>query len=240
MEKPAIIKVLEDAHRAHQAGDFVNALKFYEYFFDHALEEDPLAYYGARLSYCLQGWAELAKTFPSAKNALEKKKREMHDSYFSGDRDPERFHDYLSICRCLGTESDVLEKFLNLHHSEPKSAAKLIKFLWNDLINAEHWQVCSELMEQSSLKLDELFAVFDEATKLKDSDPAFNNPRFEQHIVDTLLSDTQKVVTVLRHSGRQDEIPDLQRQFYIAATQRGHALLSKQAHAKGSFLFTGH
>jgi len=66
MEKPSILKVLEDAQLAHQAGDFVNALKFYEYFFDHALEDDPYAYYGARLSHCLQGWTELAGTFPGA------------------------------------------------------------------------------------------------------------------------------------------------------------------------------
>ena len=50
------MQVLKDAQLAHQAGDFVNALKFYQQFFDHALDDDPYAFYGVRLSYCLEGW----------------------------------------------------------------------------------------------------------------------------------------------------------------------------------------
>lgn len=239
MEKPAIIQVLEDAQLAHQSGDFVNALKFYEHFFDHALDEDPYAFYGARLSHCLQGWGELAEVFPGAKNRLEHKKRDMLDLYLEA-RNPERFHDYLCICRRLGVEQDALEQFLSLHHDEPKSAAKLSKYLWNDLVSAEQWQVCSELMEQANLKLDELFAVFDEAGRLKEFDPSFNNLQFEEHIVATLLDDVQKVVLILRHNNRTDDIHALERQFNQGVTHRDHPILSKQAHAKASFLFAGH
>lgn len=239
MEKPSILQVLEDAQLAHKAGDFVNALKFYQHFFDHALDDDPLAYYGIRLTHCLNAWAELAQEFPGAKNALEAKKREILDDYLET-RKPERFHDYLSICRCLGVESDALEEFLKLYAHEPKSAAKLSKFLWNDLILSEQWHVCSELMEQANLKLDELFAVFDEAVKLKDLDPAFNNTKFEQHIVDTLLADVQNVVMVLRHSNRSDDILALERQFQQSVEHRNHSTLSKTAHARAAFLFIGH
>ena len=239
MDKPQIIQVLEDARLAHQAGDFVNALKFYEYFFDHALDDDPYAFYGARLSHCLNGWGELAVEFPGAKNRLEAKKREVLDDYLEA-RHPERFHDYLTICRVLGVEEDALNQFLNLHHSEPKSAAKLGKYLWNDLISAEHWDVCSSLMEQVPQKVDELFAVFDEADRLKEFDPSFNNPRFEQHIVDTLLDDVQKVAMVLRYADRCDDIAALKRQFHQGVESRDHSLLNKQVHAKSSFLFTGH
>ena len=239
MEKPQIIQVLEDAQLAHKAGDFTNALTFYEYFFDHALDDDPYAFYGARLSHCLTGWGELAQEFPGAKNRLDAKKREVLDHYLEG-RDPERFHDYLTICRVLGVEGDALEQFLSLHHSEPKSAAKLSKYLWNDLINAEQWEVCSSLMEQAPQKMDELFAVFDEAAKLKEIDPSFDNIRFDQHIVDTLLDDVQKVVVVLRYADRSDDIDALQRQFHQGVASRDHSLLTKQVHAKSSFLFAGH
>ena len=239
MDKPQIIQVLEDAQKAHKAGDFVNSLKFYEHFFDHALDHDPYAFYGARLSHCLNGWGELAQEFPGAKNRLEAKKREVLDHYLDK-RDPERFHDYLTICRVLGVESDALEQFLALHHSEPKSAAKLSKYLWNDLINAEQWDVCSALMEQAPQKMDELFAVFDEAARLKEFDPSFDNIHFEQHIVDTLLDDVQKVVMVLRYAHRSDDINSIQRQFHQGVESRDNSTLSKQAHAKSSFLFAGH
>lgn len=239
MDKPAIIQVLEDAQLAHQAGDFVNALKFYEHFFDHSLDDDPYAFYGARLSHCLNGWGELAQVFPGAKNRLEAKKREVLELYLKG-RDPERYHDYLCICRVLGLEEHAIEEFLKLHHAEPKSAAKLSKFLWDDLINAEQWAVCSALMKQANQKMDELFAIYDEAARLKEFDPAFDNIKFEQHIVDNLLDNVQKVVMVLRYSNRVDDITAMQRQFEQGLSSRDHALLSKQAHAKASFLFAGH
>lgn len=239
MHEPEILTVLKDAQIAHQAGDFVNALKFYEHFFDHALDDDPYALYAVRLSHCLHGWVELAEVFPGAKNALDRKKREMLDVY-KDKRDPERFHDFLSISRALGTESDALEEFLALHHNNPKSAAKLSKYVWDDLINHEHWQICSDLMTESNQKLDELFAVFDEASKLGEVDPSFNNPQFDQHIVDTLLNDVERTVLVLRHVGRADDIQALQRQFFQGVDHRDHSLLTKQAHAKGAFLFAGH
>ncbi|MBL4674350.1 MAG: hypothetical protein JKX81_18965 [Arenicella sp.] len=239
MDKPKIIQVLEDAKLAHKAGDFVNSLKFYEYFFDHSLDDDPYAFYGARLSHCLNGWGELAQEFPGAKNRLEAKKREVLDHYLE-QREPERFHDYLTICRVLGVESDAVEQFLTLHLSEPKSAAKLSKYLWNDLINAEQWDVCSSLMQQAAQKMDELFAVFDEAARLKEFDPSFDNIRFDQHIVDTLLDDLQKVVLVLRYANRSDDIDSLQRQFHQGVESRDHSILTTQVHAKSSFLFAGH
>lgn len=238
-DKPQIIKVLDDAQRAHRGGDFVSALKFYEHFFDHALDDDPYALYAVRLSHCLQGWAELAMIFPAAKNRLENKKRDMFSRFQEG-YDPERFHDYLSICRQLGQESEALEKFLGLHRQQPKTAAKLVKYLWDDLISAEHLSVCNDFLEQPSLKLDELFTVFDEANRLQDIDPSFNNARFEQHIVDQLLSDVQNVVLILRSAGRGGDIEALQRQFHQAVESRNHSVLHKQVHARSSFLFTGH
>ena len=230
---------MEDAQLAHRAGDFVSALKFYEHFFDHALDDDPYALYGVRLSHCLQGWAELAEQFPGAKSRLEHKKRDSLD-VFSEHKDPERFHDYLTICRHLGLESQALEEFLKLHNQLPKTAAKLIKYLWDDLINAEQWIVCNELLVEPAQKLDELFSVFDEADRLKKFDPAFDNIKFDQHIVDTLLNDVQNLVLVLRQGARADDIASAQRQFNLGVQARDHATLQKQVHAKASFLFAHH
>lgn len=239
MSEPDILHVLKDAHTAHEAGDFVNALKFYEYFFDHALDGDPYALYAVRLSHCLQGWVELAEVFPGAKKGLERKMKERLEIYRS-QRDPEQFHDFISISRALGTEEEAINEFLTLHHSEPKSAAKLAKYVWDDLILREHWLECSELMPESSQKLDELFAVFDEATKLKEVDNSFNTEEFDRHIVNTLLNDLQKTVMVLRQANRSDDLEALQRQFFQGVEQRNQPILSKQVHAQGSFLFAGH
>jgi len=239
MEKPQILKVLEDAVLAYEAGDFVNSLKFFEHFFDHALDDDPYALYGARLDHCLRGWADLAMVFPGAKLRLEAKKREILSDY-EQNREPERYHDYLAICRVLGIESEAMNAFLELHNQQPKSAAKLVKFIWDDLVHAEQWAVCGALIEQANLKLDESFAVFDEAAKLKEFDPSFDNLRFENHIVDKLLEDVQTLAIILRHNNRSDEIGAIQRQFQQGVEHRDHSILTKQFHAKGAFLFSGH
>ena len=61
-----------------------------------------------------------------------------------------------------------------------------------------------------------------------------------QHLVDTLITDLQRVVSVLRENGRSKELPEVQRQFMLAVEKSEHALLQKQVHSKATFLFSGH
>ena len=239
MSKPDILIVLEDALKAHEAGDYLNALEFYEHFFDHALDDDPYALYAVRFSHCLSGWAELAQIFPGAKRRLEQKRNEVWEDYYES-RMPERFFDYLNICRQLGREDEALEAFLKLHAEQSKSAAKLSRYVWDDLVAAEHWQVCSDLLLEPAQKIDELFSIFGESEQLRHIDPAFDSNKFDLHLVDTLITDLQRVVLVLRQNGRSDELPEVQRQFMLGVEKSGHALLQKQVHAKAAFLFSGH
>lgn len=239
MEKPYIIKVLEDAQLAHQAGDFVNALKFYQHFFDHALDDDPYALYGVRLSYCLEGWAKLANEFMGAKNALEQKQQESLDRYLSL-RQPERFHDYYVISLALAKPDQALQKFFEINNVNPQSAAKLIKFVWEDLVKGEHWQVCNQFLEDPVKKLDESFAVFDESSRMSELDSAFANPEFEQHILNELINSSSELILVLRHNSRMDDVEVIQRKFFEIAHARDHSGLNKLIQAQGSFLFGGH
>lgn len=239
MKQPEILNTLRDAQLAHEAGDFVNALHFYEYFFDHALDDDPYALYGVRLSYCLDGWAKLAEIFIEAKNRLQQKQQAVLDDYLST-KVIEKFHDYYCISSVLDEQQAALQTFNELHANNPKSAAKLAKYVWDDLVIAENWLMCSTLLEQPEQKLDECFAVYDEAQQLKLADPSFDNAKFDQHLIDTLLNNVSDIVQVLRYNQRSNEIDELQRQFYRALEQRNHASLSKAVHAKASFLFVGH
>ena len=239
MSKPDILVVLEDALRAHEAGDYLNALEFYERFFDHALDDDPYALYAVRFSHCLAGWGELAQIFPGAKLKLEKKRHQVWDDYYDT-RIGERFFDYLNICRQLGRENEALEAFLGLHAKEPKSAAKLTRYVWDDLIVNEQWRVCGDLLVEPAQKIDELFSVFEESDQLRHIDADFDDPKYDRHLVDTLLNDLQKLVLVLRQNDRSNELPEVERQFMLSVEKSGHSLLQKEVHAKAAFLFSGH
>lgn len=239
MSTPDILIVLEDALKAHEAGDYLSALGFYEKFFDHALDDDPYALYAVRFSHALAGWGELAQVFPGAKLRLEQKRHEVLEDYYDN-RVAERFFDYLNICRQLGRDDEALETFLSLHAEQAKSAAKLSRYVWDDLVLAEHWQVCNDLLVEPAQKIDELFSVFNESDQLRHLDPAFDNTKFDLHLVDTLITDLQRVVLVLRQNDRSNELPQVQRQFMLSVEKSGHALLQKQVHAKAAFLFSGH
>jgi len=58
-------------------------------------------------------------------------------------KDPERFHDYLMISKGLGETDVALKQFEKINEASNKSAAKLIKFVWNDLLANEYWRSLS-------------------------------------------------------------------------------------------------
>lgn len=234
-----VMKLLENATMAHEAGDFVNADRFYADFFDRALAVDPMAFYAIRLNNCLLAWGQLAKDFPGARISLQNKADESLAEFMANET-TERFHDYVTIMRVLNEPQQGVDAFLNVYAEAPKRAQRIVKYVWNDLLIAKEWTVCSALLERPEQKLDELFAVFDQAAKMKDVDERFNTVEFDEHIVATLLNDVQRVVEVLRHAERSDEIIALARQFQQGVSQRQHAVLAKQVSAQGSYLFIGH
>lgn len=238
-QPPNILNTLKDAQLAHSAGDFINALRFYEHFFDHALDDDPYALYGIRLSHCLDGWAKLADEFPGAKNRLEQKQQELIQQYHQTNN-REKFHDYYCVSNALDKKEQAVDFFATLHRDNPKKSQLLVKYVWDDLINAEMWVLCGELLQRPEQKIDEFFALYDESQKLKSVDTTFDNHQFDQHTIDTLLDGISNVVQILRFNNRANEIEAIERQFHQAIDSRNHASLSKTVHSKASFLFLGH
>src|SRR6188508_2272468 len=95
---------LDAARAAFRDKQYPEALASYEWFFDHALDNDPAALYGVRLSYCLDEWARLGAKYPPALQRLEER-RDQALKAFGSARDPERFHDFKAICEAIDGES---------------------------------------------------------------------------------------------------------------------------------------
>ena len=239
MDQSQIIQVLQDAQLAHEAGDFVNALKFYEQFFDHALDDDPYALYGVRLSYCLDGWARLSKEFVGAKQQLVNKQAESLKSYQDA-KNPEFFHDYYAISCALDEQKMALGSFLEVNEQSNKNASRIVKFVWQDLITGEHWQVCNQFLEDPVQKLDEYFSIFEEANRLQDMDVSFATEAFQEHILSELTQGVNELLMVLRHNNRSGDVDSVQRKFYEIAHAKNHSGLDRLLQSKGAFLFSGH
>ena len=232
-----LLSVLKNAQVAHTAGDFVNALKFYQSFFCRARTEEPEAHYSVRLSYCLDGWSRLAAEFPGALNSLREEQLNCLALY-QATREPEMFHDYLQISKRLDESQAALSVFIDYHSADSKAAAKLSKYVWEDLITAECWEVCNALLIQPSLKLDELFAIFDESNQLKIVNSAFDSHEFEQHTLEQLTQGLSAVIEVLRRSNRADEIENLKHLFQQGVNTRNHPALTKHVSTQGGRLFS--
>ena len=239
MSQPPIMQVLKDAQLAHQAGDFVHALKFYQQFFDHALDDDPYALYGVRLSYCLEGWGKLAKEFVGAKNELERYQQQTFQD-FTVTNKPELFHDYYCISLVLEQREIAVQAFLNINEEDHAKAKPLIKFIWDDLVKLQHWQVCNQFLTEPVQKLDESFEIFDQAVRLQDVDASFATSAFEEHILSTLVDSVKQLILVLRHNDRREDVEMIERKFFEIASSKQHSSLDQLIQAKGSFLFAGH
>ena len=75
-ERASPIEVLATARSAARNGDYPLALDRFEWFFDHALEEDPASFYGVRLSYCVSEWARVGQTYPPALRRLRERQQD--------------------------------------------------------------------------------------------------------------------------------------------------------------------
>ena len=202
---------LNEARKSVKDGDFDLALEKYEYFFDHALDNDPASYYGVRLSYCLDEWAELGSKYPKARERLEWKRDESLRLLFS-ERLAEHFHDFISICDYLKCPHRPTEEFIKIHESDVDLAEEIVRFIWDSLVRDEHWEICSFYMKDPKEKYSEFLMKFDQAMNICKSDESLGGERFENQIKDWCITDITNMLLVLKHSGQSkifQEITDL-------------------------------
>lgn len=195
-------EVLEDAKHAAQSGDYSDALNKFEYFFEHALDEDPYSLYGVRLSYCLDEWIDLGEKYPPALERLHQLK-EISLTQLNETKDPERFHDYMAICRYLGCADKPVTQFLHIHSHEQPLAQAIVRFIWDDLVKAEMWDICAEYLPDPKEEYEHSIAKFDEALKICQSDSRLNEEEFKQQIKGWYVVDVSNILLVLQHTGQR-------------------------------------
>ncbi len=200
---------LDNARTAYKAKDYPEALIKYEYFFDHALDDDPASLYGVRLSYCLNEWAMLGEKYPPAKDRLEQKRDEALSLLFET-KEPERFHDFLNICRYLKCPDLPVEEFLKIHNKDKSLSAKIVRFIWDTLVDKKLWEVCAEYLENPKSKYDEFLFKFDHAMKSSKANPEWGGERFEDQVKGWFIRDVSNLLLVLKNSLKNEELEYIQ------------------------------
>lgn len=195
---------LDEARIAFKAGSYFEALEKYEYFFDHALDGDPASLYGVRLSYCLNEWSRLGQKFPPAKIRLQQKREEalslLHET-----RDPERFHDYIAICKYLGCTDLPVEQFLGFHNEDEDLASIIVRFIWNQLVERGLWKVCMAYLNNPREKYDTCMRKFDQAMAVCKSDETLGGKSFESQIKGWYIKDVSNILLVLKNCAENEK-----------------------------------
>lgn len=197
-------EILDAAREDFRSGRYAESLKNYEYFFDHALDDDPASYYGVRLSYCLNEWVRLGKKYPEARQRLEDKAEESL-RLLDKTRNAEKFHDYVKISDYLKRDGQPVATFLGYHQSDPELAESIVRFVWDKLVQGGHWSVCSGYVKDAESSYANALQRFDEAMQVSKDNPQFGGEEFDDQVRGWYFNDVSRLLLVLKQSGRSIE-----------------------------------
>jgi len=212
---------LDEARDAFHSGKYPEALEKYDYFFEHALDDDPHSLYGVRLSYCLDEWAQLGKQYPEALARLEKK-RDCALARLEKTKEPERFHDYIAICKYLESPDLPIKQFRRFHSEDRELANTIVRFIWDMLVKEGLWEICISYLPDPKEKYEHSVYKFDEAMKVCKSDPSLGGEDFERQIKGWYVRDVSNILLVLKNSGQADEFSRIRECTYSDLQSRGY------------------
>lgn len=197
-------QVLDEARAAFVGNDFETSLEKYEWFFDHALDEDKASYYGVRLSYCLIEWSKLGAQYPKAAERLATKCVERK-LLFEKTKDPEYFHDYVVISKYLNQTTKALDTFMTWHKSDQNSASLIVGFVWESLIDSKAWDVCGAYIENSDEFYERAINKYVQAMSVFLENPEFGGEEFASQIREWYVTDVSNLLSVLTNTSRTQE-----------------------------------
>ena len=214
---------LEAARAAVREGRFAEALERYDYFFEHALEEDRYLC-GVRVTYCLEEWAELGKLYPPARTALHDKKIRARGA-FVADGDTGAFDDFVSICGYVDCRDEAVELFAGVHAADRELAGKIVTSVWGDLIAAEQWELCGAYVPDWQARYSRALDIFD--MDMDDDLPLpFARDVYQAGASDEFVRRVGNLFLVLEHTGRADEADALRRRVTDDMRARGREALA--------------
>ena len=185
-------------------GAYDRSLNRYEWFFDNCLSIDQ-AYYGVRLSYVVEEWAELGRMYPAATDSLAAK---LEDSLAALLQTPsvELYHDIVAISGYLDQPQIAVKAFRQLESTDPVIAKRAIHFGWELLFNAEEHTLLAAYIPSASDRYAEILQLLDHSVKAYDPDWGEDYLGWAH---ETFRNNTDMLVTTLRKTGRVAEANEI-------------------------------
>jgi hypothetical protein len=156
--KPDLAAIRNEAKQLADRKQYEEALQRHIWYYNHALEYEPEAARGVRLSFALSDWAALGRKYPKARQAmLELRDRDIHE-FANGRGSPELFKDVAAI----NDQWDYYRTTCRLFHFVMERNAQLAKRCYGlaegALVKNREYELCAQFVGDGQGQFDTIRA----------------------------------------------------------------------------------
>lgn len=198
---------LNAGRTATHEGRFEEALSQFQWFHEHALEEDR-AYRGVRLSFALAYWLELAERYPPALKAFRDKLNDKIARLSHGELNRDLFHDIEAMNECLGEDEKTAALFSSLDETHPQFARSCSRVAVPALVRTKRFSLAAKYIpDPESQVLAKAKELVRDVSDI-DARPRTKTPRYRA-FVHIFAEDLQQIEEVLRSTGKEERAAQL-------------------------------
>jgi hypothetical protein len=140
--KPDLHAILSAAKDFTAENRYEESLQHHLWYHNHALEYEPEAQRGVRLSFALSDWAKLGRKYPKALEALvEIRDRDLHE-FAQGRGSVALFKDIAAINEQWGHDSTTCRLFKYLKDQQPELATRCYPSAEDALVKKGDYALC--------------------------------------------------------------------------------------------------
>jgi hypothetical protein len=210
-EKPDPDKIRQEAIDLAAKGRYEEALQRHIWYHNHALE------YGGgqgavRLSFALSAWAELARRYPKAKQALVEIRDRKTREITAGRGYSDLFQDVASINYYLQDEDATHALFKTMYGQDPALARECYFYAEELLVRKGEHALCLSLFPDFQGRFDLIRQNREADEKLAQQNPQMDRPEFRRQWEHRFVEQSRQLIEILVATGHPSDAENLRDQ----------------------------
>jgi len=195
-EKPNLGEILQEARGLAQEGRYEEALQRQIWYHNHALEMDP-AQSGVRLSFALSYWAELARRYSKAKDALvEVRDRGIRD-FEQGGGDFDLFMEVAAINRELNEQDATYALFKSVEARNPRLATQCYFAAEDLLLERADYSLCATFIPSFQQRFEHSRESRERMLSILDRTPEANRIPLRKQADQSFIKSSRTLIEIL-------------------------------------------
>jgi hypothetical protein len=188
-------KYLSDTQTLVGKKQYEEALERFIWFHDHALEHEPAAMYGVRLSFALMYWKNLGDVYPPARKALVEVRDRKTERLKEKTGNSALFHDVVALNRTLAETPKTVQLFELIDKEQPEQAKEYWNVAKDAVIAAKRYDLARKYIGNPVRAFTKAKAMYDRNTTLYDN-PQMGGEHFRVYNENHLVEESLKLIEV--------------------------------------------